>query len=162
MRQHRICKPEPLVIGDKINHVVRLTSPPAMRANPWARKPVCVENFAIFAHEWRTSQERAGAKYGCTGVPNSFPTMVASSATVYVVVPKPTLKTPPATPGAVATAQIADTIPGPILSVWREYLHLRQALRTGVTAVSGELTVLTDQIRMALNHPGDTAFEIDH
>ena len=47
------------------------------------------------------------------------------------------------------------------VSLAREYLHLRQALRKGVAAVSGDLAVLTDQILIALGHPGDATFEID-
>jgi hypothetical protein len=34
-------------------------------------------------------------------------------------------------------------------------------VRNGVAGVSGDLAVLTDQILVALNHPGDTTFEID-
>jgi hypothetical protein len=47
------------------------------------------------------------------------------------------------------------------VSLAREYLHLRQALRKGVAAVSGDLAVLADQILIALGHPGDATFEID-
>ena len=46
-------------------------------------------------------------------------------------------------------------------SLASEYLHLSQALRKGAAAVSGDLAVLTDQILVALNRPGDAAFEVE-